>query len=191
MTGEAAGGAPELLVGEMVRLRRLRREDLAHVRRWLEDAELRGLIGATAPIGEAEAEAWYEGVVGDPSRVWYVVELPDGRAIGEAGLLRITPEWRTTDLSVILGERSEWRQGYGTEAARLLLELAFGTLGMHRVAVGVVGFHAAALAFWRGLGFREEGVQRDGYFCEGRFHDFVMLSLLEEEWRNRNSESRP
>ena len=53
------------------------------------------------------------------------------------------------------------------------------------MAIGVVGFNEMALSFWKGLGFREEGVQRDGYFHDGAFHDFVMMSVLEDEWRER------
>ena len=175
---------PRFIMGTGVTLRRIEREDLVHIRRWLDDDETRTLIGATSPMTAEEAEQWYDRITGDPSRIWYViVEDADERVIGEAGLLRMMPEWRTTDMTVIVGEKDEWRKGYGSEAGRLLLDLAFNYLGMHRVAIGVVGFNDAALAFWRKLGFREEGVQRDGYFHDGRFHDFVMMSVLEDEWR--------
>ena len=86
-------------------------------------------------------------------------------------------------MSVILGE--ERGRGYGTQAARLLLDLAFRELGTHRVAVGVVGFNDVALRFWERLGFRREGVQRDGYLVEDGYHDFVMMSILEEDWMER------
>jgi len=49
----------------------------------------------------------------------------------------------------------------------------------------VVGFNRGALSFWKRLGFREEGVQRQGYFHDGTFHDFIMMSVLEDEWRAR------
>jgi len=148
------------------------------------DPELRTLIGATAPLSRVEAEEWFEELTDDPGRVWYVVELDDGgRVIGEAGLLRMFPEWRTTDMSIVIGERDAWRKGYGTEVGRLLLALAFEYFGFHRVAVGVVGFHEPAIRFWQSLGFKKEGVQRDGYLCDGEFHDFVMMSILEDEWR--------
>jgi len=117
-------------------------------------------------------------------RAWYVIVLDeDDRVIGEAGLIRMFPLWRTTDMSIVIGERDCWRKGYGRETGRLLLDLAFNYFGMHRVAIGVVGFHEQALSFWKSLGFRQEGVQRDGYFHNGGFHDFVMMSLLEDEWR--------
>jgi RimJ/RimL family protein N-acetyltransferase len=87
-------------------------------------------------------------------------------------------------MTVIVGERDRRGNGHGSEAGRLLLDLAFNYLGLHRVAIGVVGFNERALSFWRRLGFREEGRQRDGYFHDGAFHDFVMMSVLEEEWRS-------
>ena len=170
-----------LAAGDVV-LRPLEEADLPHLVRWSEDPDLRKLIGETAPMTQEEAEAFLEKVRTDESRRWFAITVDD-RVIGETGLLRIFPEWRTTDMSVILGE--ERGKGYGTQAARLMLDLAFRELGMHRVAVGVVGFNDVALRFWESLGFRKEGVQRDGYLVEDGYHDFVMMCLLEDEWRER------
>ena len=184
MSDEATPTGPRFIIGRRLTLRRLEREDLPHIREWLADPELRGMIGSTSPMGEDDAEVWYERIASDPARVWYVIVLDEGdRVIGEAGLLRMSDDWRTTDMTVIIGEKSEWRKGYGTEVGQLLLDYAFNFVGMHRVAIGVVGFHEPALNYWKKLGFREEGVQRDGYFHEGAFHDFVMMSILEDEWR--------
>lgn len=182
--GAPAEVGPRFVMGDGLTLRRLSRGDLPHIRRWLGDSELRALIGATAPMSGEEAERWCDHVAADPSRAWYVIVLDDGdRVIGECGLLRMAPEWRTTDMTVIIGESGARRKGYGSEAGRLLLDLAFSYFGMHRVAIGVVAFNEAALSFWKSLGFREEGVQRDGYFHAGKHHDFVMMSMLEHEWQ--------
>jgi len=181
--GQSAG--PRLLMGERVYLRRMTADDLPHVHRWLTDTELCGLIGHPGVSSMAEIEAWFERASADPARRWYViVTSEDDRVIGEAGLLRLDERWRTTDMSIIIGERNAWRRGFGTETGRILLDFAFNYCGMHRVAVGVVGFHEPALAFWESLGFSREGIQRDGYFHGEAFHDFVMLSVLEDEWRS-------
>ena len=177
---------PRFIMGKGITLRRLEADDLAHIRRWLDDPELRTLIGATAPMTEEDATKWFARVDRDPSRAWFVIIEDEGeRVVGEAGLLRLSPEWRTTDMTVIIGAESDRGKGLGTEAGRLVLDLAFNYFGLHRVAIGVVGFNEAALSFWKKLGFRDEGVQRDGYFHDGAFHDFVMMSMLEDEWRER------
>ena len=171
------------LTSKDVVLRPLEDRDVPSLVRWSEDPELRRLIGEVVPMTSEEARAFLRMARSDATREWYAVAIKDGRAIGEAGLLRIFPAWRTADVSVIIGEDGERGKGYGTQAAWLLLDRAFGDLGMHRVAVGVVGFNEGALRFWERLGFRREGVQRDGYFLEDVYHDFVMMSLLEDEYR--------
>ncbi len=160
------------------------RQDLVHLRKWLGDAEIRGLIGEVASMSKAESEKFLEKVRADAERAWFMVVVRESnKVIGEAGLLRMDRAWRTTDISVIIWEREEWRKGYGREAILLLLDCAFGHLNFHRVAIGVVGFNERALRFWEKLGFRKEGVQRDGYYYDGRYHDFVMMSILEDEFR--------
>ena len=142
-------------------------------------------------MSKAEAEAFYERVRNDEHRVWFIVALQENdRPIGEAGLLRMFPAWRTTDLTIILGEKDAWGQGYGTDAIHLLLDYAFGYLSFHRVAIGVVGFNERALRFYEKVGFKREGIQRDGYYYDHQYADFVMMSILEDEYRSRNQRDR-
>jgi RimJ/RimL family protein N-acetyltransferase len=39
------------------------------------------------------------------------------------------------------------------------------------------------LKFWESIGFKKEGIQREGYFHNGKYSDFIMMSLLEDEYR--------
>jgi diamine N-acetyltransferase len=183
-SGKARGTRLGTLVGRRVCLRPLGREDLVYLRKWSEDAEIRALIGETRPMSGADCERFLEQVRVDERKEWFaVVTTKNNRVIGEAGLLRMDPLWRTTDVSIIIGEKEEWGKGYGSETVLLLLDHAFRHLAFHRVAIGVVGFNERALRFWAKAGFRKEGVQRDGYYYDGRYHDFVMMSILDDEFR--------
>ncbi len=172
------------LVGERVFLRPFSKRDLDYIQRWSTDAELRKLTGEVAPISQVEAEKYYRELRADQNRVWFVIVLKKGnRVIGEAGLLRMFKPWRHTDMTIIIGEKDARGKGYGKEAGRLLLSYAFEHLGFHRVSIGVVGFNKNAIRFWKSLGFKKEGVHRDGYFCDNEYSDFVMMSILEDEYR--------
>ncbi len=172
------------LNGKRVYLRQLKEEDSPLIRKWLSDPEIMRLIGSVKPMSQADAEDYIKSIRNDVSRLWFIIALKkNNRAIGEAGLLRIFPPWHTADMTVIVGEKDTWGRGYGTEAGRLLMEYAFTDLKLHRLAIGVVGFNSRALHFWENLGFKREGIHRDGYFYGGEFHDFVMMSILEEEYR--------
>lgn len=176
----------EFLRGERVGLHPLAREDLALIRQWSNDPELRGLIGSVTPLGESDDEKFIEKVYNSEDRIWFSVwSLEEKKIVGEAGLLRMFPAWRTTDMTIIIGDRDARGKGYGLETARLLLNYAFGYLNFHRVAIGVVGFNTKALKFWERAGFKQEGIQRDGYYYNHHYHDFIMMSILEEEYRER------
>jgi RimJ/RimL family protein N-acetyltransferase len=181
---EKRGTKPTTFVGPRVCLRPLARQDLVYLRKWLGDAEIRGLIGEVASMSKADSEKLLEKVRADTERAWFMVVVKENNmVIGEAGLLRMDRAWRTTDISVIIWERQEWGKGYGGEALLVLLDYAFRHLNFHRVAIGVVSFNERALRFWEKAGFRKEGVQRDGYYYDGKYHDFVMMSILEDEFR--------
>lgn len=91
----------------------------------------------------------------------------------------MSPHWAL----IPQNRRHAWGKGYGTEAGHLLLDYAFERLGFHRISIGVVGFNERALRFWQNLGFKREGVQRDGYYCDGKYSDFIMMSILEDEFK--------
>jgi RimJ/RimL family protein N-acetyltransferase len=185
--GNAACGKmleQEMLMGRRVFLRSFGKDDAKHLQKWSYDAELRKLIGEVEPMSEAETEKFYEELCNDKDRVWFVIVLKENnRVIGEAGLLRMFRPWRTTDMTIIIGEKDEWGKAYRTEAGRLLLDYAINRLGFHRVSIGVVGFNKRALKFWKGLGFKKEGIHRDEYYCDGKYSDFVMMSILEDEYK--------
>ena len=176
----------EFLSGEMVYLRPIEQEDVALLHRWANDPEIRGLTGELRPSTNTGAVEFYQRVQKSEDRIWLaVISRETNLVIGETGLLRMFPAWRTTDWSLIIGEKSARGKGYGQEVAKLMLDYAFGHQNFHRVAIGVVGFNTSALSFYERVGFRREGIQRDGYYFEHQYHDFIMMSMLEDEFREK------
>jgi len=172
------------LSGKKVYLRPIEKEDLKQLYVWFNDPEIRGLTGEVTSTGQSGMEDFLTRIQSDADRVWFGIVLQENdQLIGEAGLLRMFPAWRTTDLSIIIGDKSAWGKGYGADTMDLLLDYAFGYLNFHRVAIGVVGSNARALHFYERVGFKQEGVQREGYFYAHKYQDFIMMSILEEEYR--------
>jgi RimJ/RimL family protein N-acetyltransferase len=179
----------EFLTGSQVYLRPIEKEDLKQLYAWLNNPEIRGLIGEVFPTSQTGLEDYLAKIQSDPSRVWFGIVLQENdQLIGEAGLLRMFPAWRTTDLSIFIGEKTAWGKGYGNEVMELLLDYAFGYLNYNRVAIGVVGTNERALRFYESIGFKREGIQRDGYYYAHEYQDFVMMSLLEDEYREKRKQ---
>lgn len=186
--------AARFLIGTHVYLRPIEQADLPQLYVWCNDPETRGLTGEVFPTSQAGMAEYLTKTQADSSRLWLGIVLQaDDRLIGETGLLRMFPAWRTTDLSIIIGDKAGRGKGYGSEAMDLLLDYTFGHLNFHRVAIGVVATNERALRFYRRCGFRQEGVQRDSYYYAHTYQDFVMMSLLEDEYRQlrQQAQKRP
>jgi RimJ/RimL family protein N-acetyltransferase len=178
-------------MGERLYLRSYKKEDLKFMFKWMNDKEILGLTGEVKPWSKRDLERFYDRVRNERDRAWFSIVLKEGdRVIGETGLLRAFWPWKQTDLTIEINERDVWNQGYGTEAINLLLSWTFNTLGFHRVSIGVVGFNERALHFYEKNGFRKEGILREGYLYNGDYYDFIMMSILEDEFRERHGSVR-
>ena len=169
--------------GEKIILRQQREEDAEYFAYWFNQPLIMFQCGFTEPT-DKEAELRYitEYHRSDDS-VWFTITDIDGSVIGETGLLRMFPAWHCTDLTIIIPDPEKQNKGYGTEAIRLMLDMAFNEYGMNRVSIGVVGLNTDALEFYQKVGFRQEGMQEQGYYYDGEYSDFIMMRILREEWQ--------
>jgi RimJ/RimL family protein N-acetyltransferase len=189
ISNEDSNTGSVFLSSKQIYLRALEKEDLPLLQKWANDAEIRELTGEVTPTSFSGMQEFFEKVQTDSSRIWFVIVLKGtDRVIGETGLLRMFHPWRTTDLSIILGDKTAWGKGYGAEALYLLLDYAFGYLNFHRVSIGVVASNERAIRFYEKAGFKKEGIQREGYYHNHAYQDFVMMSILENEFRERYRE---
>ncbi len=176
-------GSAKFLIGDRIYLRPIEPEDLPLIQRWINDPEIRILEGEVLPTSISDEKEWLENLYKDKSKVWFVVALKDNdKMIGTGGFLRIYYIWRNADLSIMIGEKEEWGKGYGTEAIRLLLNYGFEALNFHRISLGVFDFNKRAIRAYKKAGFKKEGVLRDGYYCNSKYHDVIMMSILEDEF---------
>lgn len=74
-------------------------------------------------------------------------------------------------------------RGYGRRSYELLKRYCFDYLNMHRIWLLVLADNARALHLYERQGFRVEGRYREAVFRHGVYHDYVVLSLLEHEYR--------
>ncbi|MBQ6236002.1 MAG: GNAT family N-acetyltransferase [Clostridia bacterium] len=139
--------------------------------------------GFEKPTDEEEVKRYINVYHRSEDSVWFTITDPDGNVIGETGLLRMFPAWHCTDLSIIIPDPKMRHKGYGTEAIRIMLDMAFDRYEMNRVAIGVVGANTEALAFYNRIGFRQEGIMEQGYYYDGEYSNFVMMRLLRSEWK--------
>ena len=72
-------------------------------------------------------------------------------------------------------------KGIGTEAARAVLGFAFSGLNLHRISVRVLAINERAIRSYQKCGFQIEGRERETAFIDGKWHDDLIMGLLEHE----------
>jgi UDP-4-amino-4,6-dideoxy-N-acetyl-beta-L-altrosamine N-acetyltransferase len=167
--------------GEKVRLREIRDEDLERIVRWRNDPEILSRLFSHEKLTIEKQREWFAGLAGDKSRVSFIVETLEGRAVGQGGFSHIDRHSRVAEMGIMIGEREEQGRGLGTAAVRLLIDYGFRELDLHRISLRVLEGNERALNIYRRLGFRDEGVQREAVRKDGAFRDVVLLGLLEYE----------
>jgi RimJ/RimL family protein N-acetyltransferase len=108
--------------------------------------------------------------------------------IGNSGVFGI--EWvnRCGELGIMIGDKSEWNKGYGTEAMTLLQRHAFETLNLNRVFLKVYADNVRAIRAYEKAGFVQEGRLRSAVFKHGEYDDVILMSVLRSEWMARKKE---
>jgi RimJ/RimL family protein N-acetyltransferase len=114
------------------------------------------------------------------------IELVDGGdIIGTVSLLLHDAVHGQGELGYFLN-RAAWGNGYATEAAHLVLEFAFETLGLHRVYATVDPRNAASVRVLQKLGMTQEGHLRETMLLRDGWRDSLLFSLLDREWNERH-----
>jgi RimJ/RimL family protein N-acetyltransferase len=115
-----------------------------------------------------------------------VTRNEDDVFLGGVVLRMVDADSRGAELGFIF-HPDQHGHGYAGEAARGILELAFGALGMHRVIGRCDARNESSARLMQRLGMRQEAHFRSNEFVKGEWCDELVFALLEDEWRSSAS----
>jgi len=155
---------PTTLAGERVAIGPLRLKLASLYAQWENDLELSALR-LEDPRPAVDGELPRVLAQRDESAVAFTVyeTIYDSKAprpIGLSRLFAIDHRHGTASFALFLGERDTWGTGLGTEATRLTLAFAFGSLGLVNVALRVRAEDTRAVTAFERAGFRAIGRRR-------------------------------
>ncbi len=117
------------------------------------------------------------------------VELADtGELIGEVSLIWRSVEHQQGEVGWIL-HPSFHGQGYGTEAASAMLDLAFRQADLHRVIARCAAENAPSFHLMERLGMRREAHFREHAITKGAWDEEFIYAILQREWVGRTGPS--
>jgi RimJ/RimL family protein N-acetyltransferase len=164
--------------GSHVRLAELVDEDSDRLFTWINDRELVVRSAPFRPVPREEHDDWFDAIrARDDVRIFAIRRVADDELIGSCQLHSIDVERGIAELQIRIGQADARGRGYGREAVGLLLDHAFGALGLRRVTLHVFASNAPALAVYRATGFRERAGDHEVATIDGRKERVLRMSI--------------
>lgn len=128
--------------------------------------------------------SYFNNVKDDNSRIDFLIFSKKYKGlIGEIVLSNVDYKNRNASMRIAISNKSDFSKGYGSEAIKLALNYGFGMMNLHRIELDVLETNQRATHVYKKLGFRVEGIKRHFTYFNHEYHDFVMMSILEDEFR--------
>jgi ribosomal-protein-serine acetyltransferase len=148
------------------------------LQRWLPWVQFYADPASSVRFTEACVADWDQG-----RALRFTIRERAGRTFaGVVGLEACVHLHRACELGYWLRKEST-RRGLMTEAARAAVDFAFRYMGTHRVRVAAATDNHASLRVIARLGFRFEGLARQAEWCDERWLDHAVFSLLSTDAR--------
>lgn len=174
-----------MIEGNNVILEDIHPDNLEQMRLWRNNYKLRRYFREYRDISLDMQHNWYHrtGNNTDTNDIHFqiVTNNQHKTLIGYSALIRIDWRTRVAEFSIYLGP-DQRNRGYGKESLELMLDYGFKELNLHRVWGEVYDNNMVSLQIYKKAGFKEEGIRKDAYFCEGKYGNGIMIAILEEEW---------
>jgi RimJ/RimL family protein N-acetyltransferase len=173
--------------GKLVRLRAPEMSDLEHVMKYWNTYQSRRFLGSAVPMSENTEKQWLESATtakpwNDGSMVLAIEDKKTGEFLGTTSLFDISKAFRRAEFGIAIHNPEKHSKGYGTDATKVTLWIAFHVLGLRSVYLYALGHNKRAMRAYEKTGFRHAGAFRKAAFSEGEFHDLVAMDILSEEF---------
>jgi len=191
-----------MLIGEKVILEEIDHSNIEQLRQWRNDPTMRKFFREYKDITKNKQEMWYNerGNNTNPAHIYFqIMKFSSGAPeirpeyvdvgkkvlIGCCNLSYIDYRLRSAEFGIFLG--SNRGSGRGKEALVLMCDFGFKELNLHKIWCEVFD-NNESVNLYRKMGFRDEGILRDSYYHDGSYGNSYVLSILENEWREKYGE---
>jgi len=170
-------------------LRKFNKKDSTSMFKWAKNHFLIRYIGAST-VNSPEAE--YRRLIDkikNQGRIIFMIETQKRKPIGYI-YIDVDKKNKKAEFSIAIGEKDCRSKGYGTESTKMALDYTFGRLKLNRIFLKVLTFNLSAINFYEKIGFKKEGVLRQDIYLNGKYVDFIVMSMLKKEYENNKNKKQ-
>lgn len=170
------------------RIRLVESDDLNFLLALRRDPEVIHNLSSFILSSKPRQQQWFQSINERSDLAYLIFEIFEDDQWQSAGLVRLDQIDFINRSMRVGGDISYKYRGKGLahKMYELIFKLGFNNWNLNRLWLFVIDYNKKALNLYKKLGFIQEGLQRKAVFRNGKYHNHIMMSLLNEDYvRNK------
>lgn len=170
------------MMGADIRLRPMTVEDTDNIVRWRNSESVRKNFIYQELFTSKSHLNWITTNVNTGKVVQMIIEETESkRPIGSVYIRDIDLIHHKGEYGIFIGEDDTRGKGYGTQAARLMIEYGFQILHLHKIFLRAFAENVQAIRSYEKAGFVQEAYLCDDVCINGQYKDMVLMAIIDKE----------
>lgn len=123
---------------------------------------------------------YWKSFEGTPNDFWAIVLINQEKHIGNITTYKDTFN-NVVDVSILIGERTMWGQGYGLEAWQAMCSYLFREEKVRKITAGTLSVNKAMIKIMKKSNMIEDGRRKRHCICRGKEIDIIYAALFRED----------
>lgn len=173
------------IVGKRLYLREVRLTDVAEkYYGWMNDPEINKYLETRfVPRSLDNIKDYVKQLDGKGDELFFAICVKEDKChIGNIKLGPINWYHRSADISLLIGEKSQWGHGYAAEAISMITDFGFKRLNLNKLKAGSYEANKGSIKAFEKCGYQREGLLRSQVISDGKEMDVVLLGILSREF---------
>jgi len=173
------------LIGEKCYLSPISIDDAQQYAEWLNDMEVsKNLVMSSRQITLEREKEILSNMSKNQSQIFGIIDKSSDKLIGNCSLFNIDHMNGKAGFGIFIGDTSYWDRGFGTEAAKLILDYGFNILNLHNIWLEVYSYNKRAIRSYEKAGFKMVGKRRETKMINNQRFDEVYMDILGSEFES-------
>ena len=173
------------ILGKKVVLTAIEKDDMSKLHLWANDPDIQRNIGGWHfPTNGNDQEKWFESLNINSKNQRFAIRASESGIIGTVSLVEINWKDRNAFYGITIGESTNRGKGYAVDTNMAMMRYAFDELGLNRIDTTIIEYNLASInLFVHRSGWKQEGLQKEWYFRDGRFWDRLIIGITRAEYK--------
>ena len=158
-------------------------EDAEKYCKWVNDLPVAVNLGISHLQYSLQNEkSFLEQLIKDNAQIFAIITEDKDQLIGNVQLFKVNHIDQIAEFGIMIGDKSYWHKGYGTEATQLIISYGFQILNLQNIMLKVFSFNRNAIQAYQKIGFKNIGVRRKAKLIKGKRFDELYMDITPDDF---------